>query len=81
MIGCGVPAGAMKPTHKVAWKPGTPASSSVGTSGRMAERTLPLVASARTRPDAMIGAMVGTLSNSNWICPPRMSLRAPVEPL
>src|ERR1700686_1378252 len=37
-IGCGVSLGAMKPTHSVAWKPGTPASASVGTSGRMGER-------------------------------------------
>ena len=63
-IAGGVPAGAMKPTHKVAWKPFTPASSSVGTSGRMAERFLPVVAMARTNPAWIIGAMVGTESNS-----------------
>ena len=63
-IGCGVPAGAMKPTHSVAWKPGTPDSSSVGTLGRMAERFLPVVAMARTKPAWIIGAMVGTESNS-----------------
>src|SRR5271169_3993143 len=63
IIGCGVPAGAMNPTHKVAWNPGTPASAMVGTSGRIAERVAPLVPSARTLPALIIGAMVGTLSN------------------
>src|SRR5258705_11241756 len=55
-IAGGVPAGAMKPTHKVAWKPFTPASSSVGTSGRMAERFWPVVAMARTNRAWTIGA-------------------------
>ena len=71
----------MKPTHKVALKPGTPASSIVGTSGNVDDRVLPEVPSARTRPALIIGAMVGTESNIIWICPLRMSLRAPVEPL
>src|SRR3974377_1351323 len=62
-IGCGVPAGAMKPTHSVAWKTGTPASAMVGTSGRIGERVKPLVPSARTLLALIIGAMVGTLSN------------------
>src|ERR1700751_3668547 len=59
-IGCGVPAGAMKPTHKVALKSGTPASVIVGTSGRVDDRVLPVVPSARTRPALIIGAIVGT---------------------
>src|SRR6185312_15464412 len=58
-IGLGVPAGAMKPTQSVAWKPGTPASAMVGTSGRMGERAVPVVPSARTMPPLIIGAMVG----------------------
>jgi hypothetical protein len=80
-IGCGVAAGAMKPTHKVALKPGTPASAIVGTSGNVADRVLPLVPSARTNPALIMGAIVGTESNSIWTWPLRMSLRAPVEPL
>src|SRR4249919_3028246 len=59
-IGCGVPAGAMKPTHKVALKSGTPASAIVGTSGNVGERVLPVVPSARTNPALIIGAIVGT---------------------
>src|SRR5262245_25503998 len=80
-IGCGVPAGAMKPTQRVALKPATPASAIVGTSGRIGDRVFPVVPRARTRPALIIGAMVGTESNSIWICPLRMSFRAPVEPL
>ena len=53
----------MKPTHKVALKPGTPASSIVGTSGNVDDRVLPVVPSARTSPALIIGAMVGTESN------------------
>src|SRR5689334_19992799 len=80
-IGFGVPAGAMKPTQSVALKPGTPASAIVGTSGKVVDRVLPLVPSARTRPALIIGAIVGTESNRIWIWPLRISLRAPVDPL
>src|SRR5260370_14314388 len=77
-IGFGVAAGAAMPTQPDAWKPGTPASEIVGTSGRLGERSCPVVPSARTSPASTLGPMVAMVSNIISTCPPRMSLRAPV---
>ena len=45
-----VPAGANTTFHSYTSAPGTPASASVGTSGRMAERLALVTASARSLP-------------------------------
>ena len=78
-IGCGVAFGAMKPTQSVAAKPGTPASAKVGTSGRIGERSVPPVASARSKPALMIGAIAGMASNRIWVCPFKILLRMSLE--
>jgi hypothetical protein len=73
----GVFFGAINPSQITASYPGTPASESVGTSGMTAERTLPLVASARTLPALTCSFITVTASNiiSTW--PPRTPVRAP----
>ncbi len=50
MIGLGVFAGAAMPIHAVDWKPGKPASATVGSSGSTALLTLDVTASALRRP-------------------------------
>src|SRR5262249_30319919 len=62
-IGFGVAAGATIPTQPEARKPGTPASEMVGTSGRIGERSSPVVPSARTKPASTLGPMVAMVSN------------------
>ena len=62
-------------------KPGMPASSMVGTSGREGERLAEVTASARSRPEAMKGMAEGMESNMSWICPPIRSVRAGELPL
>jgi hypothetical protein len=71
----------MMPSQMTASYPGTPASETVGTSGRTVERTLPEVPSALSFPACTLGAIVGIASNIICTCPPRMSVRAPELPL
>ena len=55
----GVPAGATRPYHWSASKPGQPLSATVGTSGRAANRAGLDTASARSRPLLMCGSTAG----------------------
>jgi hypothetical protein len=50
IAGPGVPAGATMPIHDIASNPRTPASATVGTSGRTGERSLEPTAMARSVP-------------------------------
>ena len=50
ITGAGVPAGANKPTHASSSKPGRPASATVGTSGSIGWRVLPVTAKAFSLP-------------------------------
>src|SRR6185437_4768910 len=49
-IGCGVPAGAIKPHHEVVSNPAKPDSAIVGTLGACADRAAPVTANIRTVP-------------------------------
>jgi hypothetical protein len=73
--------GAHRPYQVLVWKPGMPASSMVGTSGRDGERFVEVTASARSRPEAMKGMAEGMESNIIWIWPPIRSVRAGELPL
>ncbi len=56
------------PSQVVTSKFGTPASATVGTSGRSATRRPPVTASARSRPSRISGSVVERLSamKSSW---------------
>jgi hypothetical protein len=59
MIGCGVPAGAIKPNQPEDSALASPTSASVGTFGRLGERRAPVMAIARTLPASILGTMPG----------------------
>ena len=80
-ISLGVPAGATKPAHEYASKPGTPASEMVGTPGSSSEGCALATARARNLPALMCGMTDGASLNISWICPPSRSLTAGALPL
>ncbi len=59
---------------------GYPASAMVGRSGNSGERTLLVIASARSLPPLIEGIAAYICSNMNWTWPPMRSV-APAEPL
>src|SRR5262245_10394885 len=63
MISCGVPAGAQTHCGASCTWPGTPASSIVGTSGRIAIRFVLVTASARSRPSLICADADGSVPN------------------
>ena len=68
----GVPAGASRPSHVTASKPGTPASLKVGSSGASGERVAVVMASALACPFLAKASAVAMLSNC-------MSMRLPAR--
>ena len=77
----GVFAATDTPHQVVMSKPLSPASSSVGKSGRKLDRLSVVVASARTLSDLMLGSALARLSNIRWMRPAIMSASAGAEPL
>ena len=64
----GVPAGASKPIHEIALKPGSALSARVGTSGRAATRLSPVTASARSLPALMWPEASSTVIKDSCTC-------------
>ena len=79
--GSGVPAGASTTFHSYASAPGTPASASVGTSGRMGVRLPEVTARARSLPLWMCCSVEARLPKNTGTCPPITSFRAGPPPL
>lgn len=77
----GVPAGATRPCQVVASKPGSPASSMVGTSGRLGVRLSVVTASARTWPFLRNPITPDVVANIIWSCPAMTSSSAGADPL
>ena len=63
MMSFGVPAGASRPNHGTASKPGKPDSAMVGRSGASAERLIEVMASARNFPSRASGITFTILAN------------------
>ena len=68
-MGIGVPAGAIRANQVPATTSATPASASVGTSGRSGMRVGTVTASARRLPVATCGMAAGVSTNANAVCP------------
>ena len=77
----GVFAGASTMYHALISKPGTPASIIVGNSGASAERVGPVVASALSLPERIMGSDVVIVSNISETWPPSTSASAGAFPL
>ena len=75
-----MPAGPMTAYHSTTSKPGTPASATVGTSGRYGARRAEVTAIARTAPERTWGSVELALPNMSWICPPARSASAGPPP-
>src|SRR6516165_9457661 len=69
-ISRGVPAGAQTHCGASCTWPGTPASSIVGTSGRIATRFVLVTASARSRPSLICADADGSVANATGVWPP-----------
>ncbi|MNC67884.1 hypothetical protein D3C75_1184270 [compost metagenome] len=80
-MSAGVPAGAARPNHVTASKPGKPRSAMVGTSGMSGARCEDVTASARILPLRTWPISVGTDDRYMSICPPIRSLEACAAPL
>ena len=79
-IGCGVPAGAIRPNQAVASKPGKPSSSMVGRSGICGERLREVIAKARSLPSRTSGSTLEMLPKKRLSRPPSRSGRICVVP-
>ena len=80
-IGAGVPAGTTTPVNSVATKPGTPASTMVGSSGASGLRVALVTPSARSLPSRMSGNSTTGLSNRKSICRPSRLVMDSAPPL
>ena len=81
MTSAGVLAGANRPYQASASYPGTPASETVGRSGKAGERSAEVTASARNCPASISDAALATVVNITWIWPPIRSVIAGAAPL
>ncbi len=79
-IAAGIPAGAITPNQIIISKPGTPASSIVGTSGSAGCRSRADTASGLALPDWMCGTMVPTPSKMIGTSPARKAVITGAEP-
>src|SRR5258706_9846843 len=78
----GTPAGTNRPNQPASISiPRTPASASVGTSGRYARRECPVTPSARSLPALMWASASEALANITWISPPSSAATAGPPPL
>src|SRR5206468_6050102 len=80
-IGAGVPLGRKMPCQKVCLNPGTPASSTVGTFGRLGLRFGLVTPRSRTLPVSPSWRASGMMSNMTWTSPPRSAPVAGPLPL
>ena len=81
MVSGGVPAGASKPNQVDTSYPATPASDTVGTSGKLVERVALVTAIARSLPDCTCGTAVAVLLKKTSVYPPIVSVSAGPVPL
>ena len=81
MMGRGVCPGASTPIQKLNSAPGTPASATVGTSGRFGARFFPLTASAISRPSRIADCAAEIPTVPNWVRPAMVSVIISGAPL